>query len=78
MMTEHMHGFGVVAARWQLANAEVDDDQMTTSVTPLFFSLELSFLDVSLKVESPEVMDDLNLDLLVSHFLSLLVCHRNT
>ena len=26
-MTEHMHGFGVVAAHWQLANAEVDDDQ---------------------------------------------------
>ena len=26
-MTECMHGFDVVAAHWQLANAEVDDDQ---------------------------------------------------
>ena len=31
---------------------------MTTSVTPLFFSLDLSFLDISLKVEKLEVMDD--------------------
>ena len=27
MMCIEQHGFGVVAARWQLANANVDDDQ---------------------------------------------------
>ena len=27
MMCELEHGYGMVAARWQLANAEVDDDQ---------------------------------------------------
>ena len=42
-MTEHKHGFGVVAAHWQLAMPR----WMTTSVTPLF-SLGL-FLDVSSK-----------------------------
>ena len=26
-MCSDKHGFGMVAARWQLANAEVDDDQ---------------------------------------------------
>ena len=38
-MTDHMHGFGVVAARWQLANAEVDDDQRHSTLLllgPLF------------------------------------------
>ena len=27
MMCELEHGYGMVAARWQLVNAEVDDDQ---------------------------------------------------
>ena len=38
-MTDHMHGFGVVAARWQLANAKVDDDQRHSTLLllgPLF------------------------------------------
>ena len=38
-MTEHMHWFGVVAARWQLANAEVDDNQRHSTLLllgPLF------------------------------------------
>ena len=33
-MTECMHGFDVVAAHWQLANAEVDDDQRHSTPTP--------------------------------------------
>ena len=48
-----MHGCGLVAAHWQLANAEVDDDQRHS--TPLLGLLlerlleVASFSDVSLK-----------------------------
>ena len=53
MMCEIQHGFGRVAARWQLANAEVDDDQRhSTLLLDLLLGrlLEVAiFLDVSSK-----------------------------
>ena len=41
------HGFGVVAARWQLANADVDDDQRhsTLLLVPLLLGRLLEELE---------------------------------
>ena len=50
-----MHGCGLVAAHWQLANAEVDDDQRhSTLLLGLLLGrlLEVAFFsDVSVKVK---------------------------
>ena len=53
MICEILHGHGLVEARWQLANAEVDDDQRhSTLLLGLLLGrlLEVAFSsDVSVK-----------------------------